>query len=266
MNDRALRRTLAGVVVAVPAALSASGAAAAPQVLALFSTDRPVALACAGDACRAELPTLCLQPGRRVPTPGRSYRLADGQSLSLVGRTADGREVSLVLDRRMTIAASRTHVAVTVSIPRALLDRHGLEGAAIAVGGNVSAIPVVSAQDRRPQTAGEIAAATGHGRRLATAIVDREPDRMPAVRLMTRLSNALPAGDRDAVWASMVAGAKADGVSAAAIGFARFNYELCGFKTANRIVASFRQCLRGLSDDSMEFLNADLEPALGSGS
>ena len=64
----------------------------------------------------------------------------------------------------------------------------------------------------------------------------------------------------------MVAEAAADGVSATAIGFARFNYELCKFKTANRIVASFRECLRGLSGDSMEFLNADLEPALGSGS
>ena len=190
---------------------------------------------------------------------GRAYRLADGQSLSLVGRSADGRRVSLALERSTAIAASRTHVAVTVSIPRALLDRHGLERAGIAVGDNVSAIPLASAEDRRPQTEGEIAAATGHGRRLATAIVDRDTDRMPAVRLMTRMSNAQPGGDRDAVWASMVDDAEARGVSAAAIGFARFNYELCGFKTANRIVASFRECLRGLSDDSMEFLNADLE-------
>ena len=83
---------------------------------------------------------------------------------------------------------------------------------------------------------------------------------------MTRISNALTTGDRDALWASMVSDAKRDGVSTAAIGFARFNYDLCKFKTANRIVASFRQCLRGLSDDSMEYLNEDLEKALGSGS
>ena len=266
MNDRAFRRILASVLVAAPACFAVSGATAAPQVLALFSTDRPVALSCVGDVCRAELPTLCLQPGRRAPQPGRSYRLADGQSLSLVGRGADGREVSLVLDRATAIAASRTHVAVTVSVPRALLDRHGLEGAAIAVGDDVSAVPVASAGDLRPQTEGEIPAATGHGRRLASAIVDREPDRMPAVRLMTRMSNAHTAGDRDAVWASMVAEAEASGVSPAAIGFARFNYGLCKFKTANRIAASFRECLRGLSGDSMEFLNTDLERALGSGS
>ena len=127
-------------------------------------------------------------------------------------------------------------------------------------------VPVAAAGDPRPQTAGEVAWATGEARRLAATIVDRDPDRMPAVRLMTRIANALPAGDADAIWASMVGDAQRDGVSAAAIRFARFNYDLCKFKTANRIVATFRQCLRGLSDDSMEYLNEDLERALGSGS
>ena len=266
MDQRTLRRTLSTVLVAAPVAFAAPNAKAAPQVLALFSTDRPVALACAGGTCRAELPTLCLQPGRRAPQPGRGYRLAEGQSLTLVGRGTGGATVSIALGREMALAAARTHVAIEVSIPRALLDRHGLRDAAIAVGDNVSAIPLAAADDARPQTGGEIARAAGEGRRLATAIVDRDPDRMPAVRLMTRISNALPAGDRDAAWASMVSEAKKDRVSAAAIGFARFNYDLCKFKTANRIVISFRQCLRGLSDDSMEYLNGDLEPALGSGS
>ncbi len=265
MEQRWRRRILTAVLVAAPAAFAAPGAGAAPQVLALFSTDRPVALACAGGTCRAELPTLCLQPGRRAPQPGRSYRLAEGQSLTLVGRGTGGETVSIALGGETAVAAARTHVAMEVSIPRALLDRHGLEDAAIAVGDNVSAIPLAAAEDSRPQTAGEIAQA-GESRRLATAIVDRDPDRMPAVRLMTRISNAPGPGNNDAAWASMVSEAKEDGVSAAAIGFARFSYDLCKFKTANRIVASFRQCLRGLSDDSMEFLNADLEPALGSGS
>ena len=266
MNRHALRRSLAAALLAAPAAFAASGAAAAPQVLALFSTDRPVALACEGGTCRAELPTLCLQPGRRVPRPGRFYRLANGQSLTVVGRGSNGKEISVALDREIEVTAARTHVSVEVSVPRAIVDRYGLEDARIAVGETAAAVPVAAADDLRPQTAGEIAWATGEARRLATAIVDREPDRMPAVRLMTRISNALTTGDRDALWASMVSDAKRDGVSAAAIGFARFNYDLCKFKTANRIVASFRQCLRGLSDDSMEFLNTDLEKALGSGS
>ena len=265
MNRQALRRTLAAALVASPAAL-ATPAAAAPQVLALFSTDRPVALACDGDVCRAELPTLCLQPGRRAPQPGRGYRLAEGQSLTLTGRGPAGREISVALDREISVAAARTHVSVAVSVPRALVARHGLRDARIAVGETVAAVPVAAAGDLRPQTAGEIAWATGEARRLAAAIVDREPDRMPAVRLMTRMANALPAGDADAAWASMVGDAERDGVSAAAIRFARFNYDLCKFKTANRIVATFGQCLRGLSGDSMEYLNDDLEKALGSGS
>lgn len=266
MNRHALRRALAAAVVASPAAFFASGAAAAPQVLALFSTDRPVALACDGGTCRAEMPTLCLQPGRRVPRPGRGYRLAAGQTLTLTGRGPDGTEMSIPLDREVAISAARTHVSVEVSIPRSLIDRLGLKDAKIGIGETVAAVPVAVSGDLRPQTADEIAWATGEARRLAAVIVDRDPDRMPAVRLMTRISNALPAGDTDTIWTSILGDAERDGVSAAAIRFARFNYDLCKFKTANRIVATFRQCLRGLSDDSMEYLNEDLERALGSGS
>ena len=266
MKTHALRRTLAAVLLASPAAFAATGAGAAPQVLALFSTDRPVALACDAGTCRAEMPTLCLQPGRRVPQPGRGYRLAEGQEIALVGHRRDGTEMSIPLTHEVTVTAARTHVSVEMSIPRALIDKHGFEAAGIDIREVVSAVPVADPDDLRPQTAGEIAWATGEARRLANAIVDREPDRMPAVRLMTRMSNALPAGDADALWASMVADAKRDGVSDAAIGFARFTYDLCKFKTANRIVATVGQCLRGLSGDSMEYLNKDLEKALGSGS
>ena len=265
MNRHALRRTLAAALVASPAAFAAP-AAAAPQVLALFSTDRPVALACEGGTCRAEMPTLCLQPGRRAPRPGRGYRLAEGQEIALVGRRGDGTEMSIPLGHEVAITAARTHVSVEMSIPRALIDKYGFEAAGLGIGEVVAAIPLADPDDLRPQAAGEIAWAAREARQLAAAIVDREPDRMPAVRLMTRMSNALPAGDADALWASMVADARRDGVSDAAIGFARFTYDLCKFKTANRIVATVGQCLRGLSGDSMEYLNEDLEKALGSGS
>ena len=266
MNRHALRRTLAAALVASPAAFAVTGAHAAPQVLALFSTDRPVALACEGGTCRAEMPTLCLQPGRRAPRPGRGYRLAEGQEIALVGRRGDGTEMSIPLGHEVAITAARTHVSVEMSIPRALIDKYGFEAAGLGIGEVVAAVPVADPDDLRPQAAGEIAWATREARQLAAAIVDREPDRMPAVRLMTRMSNALPAGDADALWASMVADAKRDGVSDAAIGFARFTYDLCKFKTANGIVATVGQCLRGLSGDSMEYLNEDLEKALGSGS
>lgn len=266
MNRHALRRCLAAALLASPAAFAATSADAAPQVLALFSTDRPVALSCDGGTCRAEMPTLCLQPGRRVPQSGRGYRLAEGQEIALMGRRRDGTRMSIPLKHEVAITAARTHVSVEMSIPRALIDKYGFEEAGIGIGEVVAAVPVADADDLIPQTPDGIAWAGREARQLATAIVDREPDRMPAVRLMTRISNALPAGDADALWASMVEDAERDGVSAAAIRFARFNYDLCKFKTANRIVATFRQCLRGLSDDSMEYLNEDLEKALGSGS
>ncbi len=130
MNRHALRRTLTAALVASPAAFAVSGAHAAPQVLALFSTDRPVALACNAGTCRAEMPTLCLQPGRRVPRPGRGYRLAEGQGITLVGRHRDGTEMSIPLGHEVTVTAARTHVSIEMSIPRALIDKYGLnEGA-----------------------------------------------------------------------------------------------------------------------------------------
>ena len=173
MTRHALRRSLAAALLAAPAAFAASGASAAPQVLALFSTDRPVALACEGEVCRAELPTLCLQPGRRVPQPGRGYRLAEGQSLTLTGRGAGENQVSVALDREVFVTAARTHVSVEVSVPRAIVDRYGLEDARIAIGETAAAVPVAAADDLRRQTAGEIAWATGEARRLATR--DRRP-------------------------------------------------------------------------------------------
>ncbi len=265
MHDRGPCRTLAVALLAASAAFAASPAAAAPQVLALFSTDRPVALTCEGETCRAELPALCLQPGRRAPEAGRGYRLAEGQSLALVGRSVRGGPISVALDRELAIAAARTHVAVTVSVPRALLARYGFEDAGLEVGPHIAAVPLAAADDARPQTSDEIARAAGPGRRLAAALVDRDPDRMPAVRLMNRMANAPSSGESDGLWASMVADANRRGVSSAAIGFAEFNYGLCKFKTGNRGAAPLQQCLRELSDDSMEFLNADLEPALSAG-
>ena len=122
MNRHALRQTLAAALVVAPAAFAAASAHAAPQVLALFSTDRPVALACEGGTCRAEMPTLCLQPGRRVPRPGRGYRLAEGQEIALVGRGRDGAEMSIPLQHEVTVTAARTHVSVE-NVDSARADR-----------------------------------------------------------------------------------------------------------------------------------------------
>ncbi len=254
------------------AGLGAGEARAAPQVLALIATGQPVALSCDAAECRAELPTLCLQPERRAPQAGRTYRLADGQSVVLSGRTADGGIVSIPLSREIRFVARRSHVTVEARIARAVLARHGLVRPAIGVGRAVAVVPVATASDERPQTAPEIAAATGDRRALAVALVDRDAERMPAVRLTNRLINALPAEGkadpklRRRLWARVLDDVGRGGVPEAALERARSNVALCTDDADNGRSPTLRRCLQGFNDDAMEYLNTDLEAALKTGS
>ncbi len=245
---------VAGIVALAPPAT------AAPQILALIATDRPVALHCAGPACSAILPTLCLQPERRAPQPGREYRLAEGQSLSLLG---NGQRRKITQGYRLI--ARRTHVAVEVRLPRAMTA--GIESPAIAIGRNLSVLPVPRLDDETSLGEVEIAYATGARRAIADRLVDRERLRMPAVRMTNRLVNQHATGARaDERWSEILADAKARSVAEAAIAHARFTYDLCKFKVANRLAPSLGACLGGINDDAMAYLNSALEPALKTGS
>ncbi len=242
------------------AALAPLPAAAAPQVLALIATDGPVALHCAGATCTASLPSLCLQPERRAPQAGRDYRLAEGQSLTVLGN--DG---TRQITQGYRLIAKRTHVAVEVRIPHDLVA--GLGAPAIAVGKNISAIPVPRADDMRAIGKAEIERAVGERRAIADRLIDQEPVRMPAVRMTNSLINAVAAGaEADRSWGAILADARARNVSDAAIAYARLTYDLCKFKLANRLGKSLGGCLGGINDDAMEYLNSDLEPALKTGS
>ena len=193
------------------------------------SRPTPVALACEAEY-RAEMPTLCLQPGRRVPRPGRDYRLADGQALTLTGRGPDGTEMSISLGREVAITAARTHVSVEMSIPRALIDKYGLKEAKIDIGETVAAVPVAAADDLRPQTSGEIGRATGEARRLAAAIVYGSGP-MPGGAADDRMSNGLAGPGTPMRGGIEVARRSATRVGTPPSAFARFNYDLCKFKT-----------------------------------
>ena len=258
--------------IACAALLGAGEARAAPQVLALIATDQPVALTCDATECRAELPTLCLQPERRAPQAGRGYRLADGQSVVLSGRGAGGAIVSIPVSREIRFVARRTHVTVEARIARDVLARHGLVRPAIGVAQAVSVVPLAKASDEQPQTAHEIAEATGARRALAVALVDGDTERMPAVRLTNRLINALPAEGkadpklRRRLWTRVLDDVGRGGVPEAALERARFNVALCADDADNGRSPSLRRCLQGFNDDTMEYLNTDLESALNTGS
>ncbi len=261
------------VIWIVCAALLVAGEArAAPQVLALITTNQPVVLKCDSVECRAELPTLCLQPERRAPQAGRGYRLADGQSVVLTGRGAGGAIVSIPVNGEVRFVARRTHVTVEARIAREVLTRHGLVRPAIAVTGAVSVVPLAKTSDEQPLTAREIAEATGVRRALAVALVDGDAERMPAVRLTNRLINALPAEGRAdpklrrRLWTRALDFVGRGDIPEAALERARSNVALCTDNADNGRSPSLRRCLQGFNDDTMEYLNTDLESALKAGS
>ena len=252
--------------------LTAGQAQAAPQVLALITTDRPVSLQCDATDCRAELPTLCLQPERRAPETGRGYRLAKGQTVALSGRGADGVMKSIAVGREIQFTARRTHVAVEARISRKALAQFGLAEPAIGVAQAVTVTPAAKVGDARPLTAPETAEATRHRRALAAALVDGDTERMPAVRLTNRLINALPIEGkadpnfRRRLWSRLRKDARRGGISDTALERAQFNVSLCTYNADSGRSPSLRRCLQGYNDDAMEYLNSDLESALRTGS
>ena len=273
MMAQTMRARVAGsALIALPLVFGGLGASAAPQALALLSTDRPVDLRCAEGVCTAELATLCLQPDRRVPQRGRAYTLAPTQSLTLRGVRADGKPVAVRISQGLRITAARTHVAVRLELDEKLVAALGISTPQIRVGQAVTAIPAPASGDAKPQSQFQIDRAVHHGRLVADRLVDRNSKRMPSVRLMNAMINALPEdgseaiADRNLRWRDMLASAKDRNVPEQAREYAAFNYKLCSFKLESGIVTTMKQCLRGLSDDTLEYLNADLEPALKTGS
>lgn len=254
------------------AMLAAFDVKAAPQVLALITTDRPVAMQCGTTHCRVELPTLCLQPERRAPQAGRDYRLSIGQTVVLSGRSADGATVSIPVNREIRFTAQRTHVTVEARVARRTIAQFGLAEPAIGVTGAVAVVPVAKADDAQPLTAREIGEATTIRRGLAVALVDGETERMPAVRLTNRLINELPVQGKanpirwQRLWTRLIDEGKRDGTAKSALERARFNVSFCTDAADSGRSPSLRRCLQGVNDDTMEYLNTDLESALKTGS
>ncbi len=70
-------------------------ARAAPQVLALISTEGAVQLACQGGECAATFSSFCLQNERSSPPSGTAYQLASADDIRVTALDRQGRKVSL---------------------------------------------------------------------------------------------------------------------------------------------------------------------------
>ena len=252
-------------LVAVPL-LAAAPALAAPQILGLIASAEPVPLECWGRECAAEFTAFCLEQHRRSPTRGRAYYPADPASLTVEGVRGDGSVVALDLGGRLAVTTVRSHTAVRISVPSSVLREAGLAEVRVAVGPLATLVPVPVAGDPKPHSETDIALAAGPLRRAAAASVDRAGVTLAAVRLTSRLINALPprgrASDRQraAVWEGAVGTTAGPGRALASEGFER-----C-YRTTRASLMSLRQCLGSWHDSLIGELNTSYWKAIETGS
>ncbi len=164
--------------------LAPVAAAAAPQMLGLIATDKPVKLTCRGDVCMAELSTFCLQKERASPETGTVYRVAEGSSSALIVAGADG------AIRELPVRNPRFETLRGMSAVRITIDRRALpegSGVSLQVLANASLVPVPAAHHSRPLTPAEISETTGAMRAVGTRTVDRSPEAL----VLRGLSEAL---------------------------------------------------------------------------
>ncbi len=236
-----------------------SGAAAAPQILALLETTEPTPLACSGGVCQAEFSTMCLQRNREVPRPGQAYAPASSDAVVLVLYGADGRATRVAGAAHLKFVVPYTYLSTVASIPEAELRRFGATRAAVEIAPLASLVPETKPDDTSPLTADEIAAVTGPQRALAERVVANARDTVSAVRAANRFANALlvtPAAtqeERLAMWHDIVA-ASGD---ATAAGIARIDniIDTCQFYDEHRGFEGFRGCLRYRRDLLLESIN-----------
>ncbi|MFQ5958167.1 MAG: hypothetical protein ACE5LF_02245 [Alphaproteobacteria bacterium] len=250
-----IRLFLAIVAAAIAAPLA--GAGAAPQALGLVATNAPVPLNCFAGECSAQFSTFCLQQARDIPLPGTPYR-AVGDGLSLVAVAADGKARRLPGAEHLSITSQRAYNAVKISMSRGALEALGAVRAAVEVGPKVSLVPVPVVGDPDPQSAQEIAAATGPLRDLGDSIVDNAGPEADAARLTSNLINDLPDRGRvgtdvgDRLWQQRLAQDAADPETVA---HAAEAYGVCRQRVEAGYYFSLRRCLELKHDEQMMRLN-----------
>ena len=256
----------ASAFILAAACLVAAPALAAPQPLALVATLGPVELQCDGRDCAAEFTAFCLQEDRASPDRGHAYRAVG--AVQAVARDGAGREVALPVEL-LEARALRTHVAVRLSVPERTLRERGLSRPSVTVGEDASLAPAPQTNDSRPIEDDELALAAGPLRTIGSRIVDLDPERMPAARIVNRLLNALPpqaaAERREGLWSRVVEPA-VEGLPEGAVQRAKAIHDLCQYAVQTGSDPSLRRCLEGRHDSLVGGLNGAYWRALKTGS
>lgn len=247
---------LVGMAAVVPAAHGAS------QILGLVASNGlPTPLLCQDGVCTAHLSSFCLQEARPAPSANSEYGLAPGGELTLIATLADGRKTRLPGNKLLELHSLIGFTSITVSLPEAKLEQLGAVAIAVEVAPLTSVLPVTAPSDPNPQTREEIAYATGPMRQVAATTFEGHNADADAARLASLLINVLPADEpqtgagRDAVWTSLLDGARGVGLSADGIAEAHRMYGACEISVASKSSFSLKACLEMRHADLMAVTN-----------
>ena len=226
---------------------------AAPQILGLVASLKPVPMTCAIGVCSAEITSICLQEHRRSPDSGTAYKPAAGSILNLVMVAGDGSKKTLPVADKVSIKSLRGFMSVAISVPEATVRRLGTGEAALTIGPLASAIPVTAAGGSDPLKLSEIAYTIGPLRALAEMSFERNGAAVNATRYLTQMMNRLPdddtAGTRklNQVWRE-VAGPQAAKTSPGATDVTEKAIADCRYKMQYGVDPSYRACLASHRD------------------
>jgi len=240
-------------------------ASAAPQMLGVATLDTPRPLICDDGVCVAHVSAFCLQPARPAPAAGTVYAPVAG-TVTLVLALADGGHSRIAADGRVAFTTLGGYSSLRASLPKSLLAAHGAVAAAIEIGPRTTLAPRAQAGDPDPQTALDIALASGPRRIAAEAWFERPgAPRADAARLASALISAIPdhgAATND-IWESAAADARAAGFGAAGIDRAGQAYRACRWLAAEGYVDGLKGRLARKHDAWMMEINGDYWRGLG---
>jgi hypothetical protein len=250
---------------------STGGSEAAPQILGVIASHGPIRLNCTIDGCRAELSTFCLQQSRDNPARGQTYAPAEGADIVLSGTDGLGRNVRLSGTPYLEFATDRGFTAIEVTLPPEKSAALGLFGIAVEIGEGVSLVPMAAANDSKPQSADEIAIATGTFRKQGIEFFDRIGETGDAIRLANQMINALPARGRSindsngGVLEAAIATDAGQASSSEGIDLARLMHATCQEKVnVSGHFENMRSCLESAHDQLVANTNVDLWSSLAS--
>jgi hypothetical protein len=263
-------RILGSVCFALGVALLAAPAVAAPQILGVVAGTVP--LNCDGTGCRAEASTFCLQQARSIPAPGTGYASARAGDMTLVVTTVSGETLRLPAGGRLDLRSARGHSAVSMTLQRATMDALGARQVTVEIAPDASLLPVAEAGDPNPQTAEDVALATGPMRQTATAFFEGPDPRAKALRLAGIVVNALPEegrtpldrdGDASGSLLQRAIAAAPEAATPEAVALLADLHAECRFSVTEGFKFSLRRCYEAAHDRLTWGLNLDLWKSTG---